>query len=35
LFMDTYAHAIQDATLTDQLFGTEETQPNNKREAKQ
>lgn len=35
LFMDTYAHAIQDATLTDGLFDTPETQANNKRETKQ
>jgi integrase len=27
LFMTTYAHAIQDATLTERLFGTELTQP--------
>jgi Phage integrase family len=27
LFMTTYAHAIQDATLTERLFGTELTRP--------
>lgn len=27
LFMETYAHAIRDAKLTDGLFGTNETQP--------
>lgn len=35
LFMDTYAHAIQDATLTDGLFDTPETQAAIKREIKQ
>lgn len=35
LFMDTYAHAIQDATLTDRLFNTESTQAVSERKSKQ